>query len=100
MNPNDRDYDLPSRDSSRFKGKKEYALYRKVRSTMGPNIEGIVVGAGYIKWPDGPPGTVTGDDEPMPVYIVKVGEAVGSNSDPEHSLVCKVLRIDRVEFLD
>ena len=65
-----------------------------VRSKRDPNLEGTIVGKGFIRWPEDPNGETHGDLIPMLVFLVRVQH--GSNCTGP---ACVVMRSDQVEFI-
>jgi hypothetical protein len=59
-----------------------------VRSSMGQNVQGKVVGYGIIQWPSSP--DIWGDGVPQVVYLVQT--EIGSSS---LGPACVVMREDR-----
>ena len=65
------------------------AIGKRVLSTMGNNLRGLVVGYGVVQWPSSE--NLNGDEVPQAIYFVQIAE--GSSSLGQ---ACVAMRADRV----
>jgi hypothetical protein len=67
-----------------------FRIGQRVKSKRTINIVGSIIGYGSLTWPQDDK-QLTGDDEQVPVYLVRIGKG-SSSLGP----ACAVLRADQV----